>query len=64
MAYKTQLKMGKKIEKEHYPTYKKIVAYQKRTGKIMPKEKVYENIAKNHISEDSSYYTKLKKAGL
>lgn len=64
MSYKVQMKMGRKIEREHYPTYKKIVAYNKRTGKIMPKEKVYENIAKNHLAEDKNYYTKLKKAGL
>lgn len=64
MTYKTQLRIGKKVEREHYPTYKKIVAYQKRTGKIMPKEQVYENIAKNHLQEDKKYYSKLIKAGL
>lgn len=59
-----QLKMGKKVEREHLPFFRKLKAYQKKTGKC-PSEKMFvESIAKVHIQEDKNYYTKLKKARL
>jgi hypothetical protein len=60
MTYAQQLKMGRKVEKEHIPYYRQI----KSSGKCPTESKFTEGIAKSHISEDSAYYTKLKKAGL
>jgi hypothetical protein len=65
MTYSTQLKRGKIVEKEHYPTYKKMLAYHQKTGKCLPKEKFAEDIAKDHLRErPNDYYTRLDKAGL
>lgn len=58
MSY--QLKLGKKVEREHLPFYRKI----KKSGKLPSEEKFVEGIAKAHISEDKKYYTKLYRAGL
>lgn len=58
MSY--QLKLGKKVEREHLPYYRKI----KKSGKCPSETKFTEGIAKAHIKEDKKYYTKLKKAGL
>jgi hypothetical protein len=58
MSY--QLRIGKKIEREHLPYYRKI----KKTGKCPTENQFVEGIAKAHIKEDKNYYTKLKKAGL
>jgi hypothetical protein len=60
MTYATQLRQGKKVEREHLPFYRQI----KRSGKCPSPEKFTEGIAKAHIQEDKKYYTKLKKAGL
>jgi hypothetical protein len=62
MAY--QLKLGKKIEREHLPFWKRIKTYKKLTGKCPTDKQFVEGIAKAHLQEDKSYYTKLKKAGL
>jgi hypothetical protein len=64
MVSSYQLRLGKKIEKEHYPTYRKLKAYHSKSGKCLSKEKFAESIAKDHIKEDKNYYTKLNKAGL
>lgn len=64
MTNSYQLKMGKRVEKEHTGTLLKERAYHKKTGKCMPISQVEENIAKDHIKEDKNYYTKLKKAKL
>ena len=62
MKYKTQLQRGKSVEKEHYPTYRKLLAYHRKTGKCLPKEQFAEDIAKDHISEfPKGYYTELAK---
>jgi hypothetical protein len=63
MSYQTQLKRGKIVEKEHYPTYKKLLAYHQKTGKCLPKEKFAEDIAKDHIKEfpKGDYYSELAK---
>lgn len=62
MAY--QLKIGKKIEREHLPYFRKIKAYKQKTGKCPTENQFTEGIAKAHLKEDKEYYTKLKKAGL
>lgn len=65
MVSSYQLRLGKHIEKEHYPTYRKLKIYHAKTGKCLSKEKFAESIATDHLkNEDSKYYTKLKKAGL
>ena len=63
-SYKQQLKQGKKVEKEHYPTYRKMLAYHKKTGQCLSKEKFAEDIAKDHLKESKNYYSKLQKAKL
>jgi len=64
MTYKIQLSKGKKVEREHYPTYQKLQAYHKKTGKCLSKEEFAGSIAKDHLKEDKNYYTKLEKAKL
>jgi hypothetical protein len=59
-----QLKLGRKVEKEHLPYFRKIQAYKKKTGKCPTEKQFVEGIAKAHLKEDKNYYTKLKKAGL
>jgi hypothetical protein len=60
MTYKIQMKMGRKVEKEHLPYYRKI----KKSGKCPSEKQFTEGIAKAHIKEDKNYYSKLNKAGL
>lgn len=60
MAYKAQLKMGRKVEREHLP-----YLHQLKKSKRCPSDAQFtEGIAKVHIKEDKNYYSKLKKAGL
>lgn len=54
-----QLKLGKKVEREHKGTYAKVKA-----RKIKTAEQFYENIASDHLKESKTYYSRLKKAGL
>jgi hypothetical protein len=63
MSYKIQLKKGKATEREHRRTYEKMISYHKKTGKCFPKDKFYESIAKDHLSEfpHKNYYTELDK---
>jgi len=58
MSY--QLKIGKKIEREHLPYFRKV----KRVKKYPTENNFVEGIAKAHLKEDKNYYSKLKKAGL
>jgi sulfur relay (sulfurtransferase) DsrC/TusE family protein len=59
-----QLKLGKKVEREHLGTLRRMKAYQQKTGKC-PSDKMFvESIAKDHLKENKNYYTKLKKAKL
>jgi hypothetical protein len=63
MAYKTELKKGIKVEKEHRHTIAYIQKMVK--AKIFPsRELIYSKIAQDHLKEDPNYYEKLKKAGL
>jgi hypothetical protein len=43
------------------PTYNKVAAYYKETGKLLPRKEFYESIAKDHFDEFDDYYTYLKK---
>lgn len=56
---RSQLKIGKQVEKEHSNTLK----YLKKHPNT-PLSKAEERIAKDHLREDPYYYTKLKKAKL
>ena len=58
MTYSTQLKIGRKVEKEHSKTY---ALSQK---KKLTRKQFYDSIAKDHLKEDKNYYSKLKKAKL
>lgn len=51
-----ELSMGKKVEKEHLDTIKKV-----KTGKLKTDEQITESIAKDHLKEIDNYYTELKK---
>jgi len=62
MSY--QLKLGKKVEREHLGTIRKLKSYRQRTGKCMPDNQIIENIAKDHLHEKPDYYSRLKLAGL
>ena len=53
---KEQLSMGKKVEREHAPTVKKI----KKNPNMKPQE-IYTSIAKDHLNEFPDYYTGLDK---
>ena len=55
---KTELAMGRKIEREHSKTYSK---YADEDAK---KSTFYDSIAKDHLNENPKYYSKLKKTGL
>jgi len=59
-----ELTMGTKVEQEHARTMRFISKYLKVHNKLPPKKLVFTNIAKDHLHEDSRYYTKLKKAHL
>jgi len=64
MTYKVELQKGKKIEKEHLPYFRKIQAYKKKTGKCPTENQFVEGIAKAHLKESKTYYSKLQKVGL
>jgi hypothetical protein len=64
MSFKTQLKKGKKVEREHLPYYHQIKKKFSKTGKCPTDSQFAEGIAKEHISENPKYYDKLIKAGL
>lgn len=53
---KTELAMGKRVEREHKPTVKKI----KKNPNMKPQE-IYTSIAKDHLNEFPDYYTGLAK---
>ena len=59
-----QLKQGIRIEREHKPTVQFIKSYYAKHKKLPPNNLIYRQIAMNHIKENKSYYTKLKKAKL
>jgi len=53
---KSQLDIGKEIEKEHKPTYEMIRKKVEETGKLPPPEKVFESITKDHLNENPDDY--------
>jgi hypothetical protein len=58
-----QLKLGKKIEREHLPYFRKMKAYKQKTGKCPTESQFVEGIAKAHIKEfpKGNYYSELIK---
>lgn len=63
MAYKQELKMGRKVEKEHLPFYRQIKKQNQKTGKCPTENQFVEGIAKAHIQEfpKGNYYSELAK---
>jgi hypothetical protein len=59
-----QLKIGKRIEKEHLPFWRRIKAFKELTGKCPTDKQFVEGIAKDHLKEYPDYYSRLKKAKL
>jgi len=59
-----QMKIGKRIEREHLPYFRKMKAHKLKTGKCPTESQFVEGISKAHLKEDRNYYSKLKKAGL
>lgn len=57
---KNQLKLGIKIESEHKDTYNFIKDFNKKYKRFPTQKEVFASIAKDHLKEDSRYYTKLK----
>jgi hypothetical protein len=56
-----QLKYGIKVELEHKPTFKFIKQYAKVHGRMPSDRMIAKKIAQNHLAENKSYYTKIKK---
>ena len=59
-----QLKMGVRVEQEHKNTLKFIKNYVDKHKTFPTNKKIYTHIAKDHLRETKTYYTKLKKAKL
>lgn len=59
-----QLNQGVVVEKEHKSTYKYLQNFVKKHNKLPSERVFFTKIAKNHLSENKNYYTKLKKAKL
>ena len=59
---KYQLKLGKKVEREHLGTYKMLMR-SKKMNKCPSKDQFYESIAKDHLKEfpNKPYYSELGK---
>jgi hypothetical protein len=69
--YDEQLEMGKKVEREHAPTYQRLVAYVRERRQLPPAEWLYASIARDHLNLNNPvdpgnprYYTILEDAGL
>lgn len=56
-----EMSMGKNVEKEHDPTYKRIKKYYEKHNNFPDKEMVFKWIASDHLDEFKDYYTRLKK---
>jgi sulfur relay (sulfurtransferase) DsrC/TusE family protein len=61
---KSQLKTGIRIESEHKKTVRFIKSFVKKHKKFPSDKQIFGSIAKDHISEDPKYYSKLRKAKL
>jgi ubiquinone/menaquinone biosynthesis C-methylase UbiE len=59
--YKKQLKMGIKIEEEHYDLWEFL---KDKIEDVISEKEFYSKIAKSHLKEHKDYYTKLNEAGL
>lgn len=56
-----QVKLGLKIEREHRGTVKFIKSFYNKNKKFPTDTQIFKHIAKDHIKENSTYYTKLSK---
>lgn len=59
-----QIRKGRIVEREHKNTYLYLKRNVASTGKLPSEDKFYTSIATDHVSENKSYYDKLKKAKL
>lgn len=57
----SEKQLGKKIEKEHDPTYNKIKKYYEKHKDFPGKEQFFEWIVDDHLDEFKDYYTRLEK---
>jgi len=69
--YQVQLVKGQKVEREHTPTYERLVAYVREFRKLPPPDWLFDSIARDHLDTKNPiepgnplYYDILKKAGL
>jgi len=62
--YKKQLKMGIRIEEEHYDLYEFLKDKVDNFEDIISEKEFYAKIAKAHLRENSAYYDVLEEAGL
>jgi hypothetical protein len=69
--YDEQLEIGRQEEREHEPTYRRLVAYIREHRQLPPPEWLYTSIARDHLdlgnpikSGNAKYYTILEDAGL
>jgi sulfur relay (sulfurtransferase) DsrC/TusE family protein len=63
-AYSQKVSQGAKVEKEHKKTVDFINAYVQKYDRLPSNEEIYKSISKDHLSESTTYYKRLKKAGL
>jgi hypothetical protein len=69
--YDSQFAKGREVEKEHLPTYDRLVDYVREFRKLPPKEWLFDSIAKDHLDLNNPvdpgnprYYDILLGAGL
>jgi hypothetical protein len=70
-VYAMQLAKGRRVEREHTPTYDRLVAYVREFRKLPPSDWLFDSIAKDHLDIKNPidpgnplYYDILEKAGL
>ena len=70
-VYAAQLAKGQKVEREHTPTYERLVAYVRLHRSLPPPSWLFDSIAKDHLDLNNPieagnplYYDILEKAGL
>jgi hypothetical protein len=59
--YRKQLKMGIKVEAEHYDLWELL---KDKIEDVISEKEFYAKVAKAHLKEDADYYSKLDEAGL
>lgn len=60
-----QMSKGLAVEREHQPTYDRLVEYMRLNGGLPPAEWLFAGIARDHLeNEDPRYYDRLEATGL